>query len=379
MDDRLRVKTEPISTTVSAQPGVATLSTWDGLVSDLPGSDVTQLSGWAGVRGSVGYRPLYVFAWRDGRLVGGAQVLMRRLPVIGTVGYVAYGPLVAAGAPRPAVVTALADALSRLARHRLRALFVQPADGGDDVSRALLARGFRCSTAGVAPATTVRIDLSVDEDELRAGMSRRIRRWTGKWERCGVAVRRGTARDVDLLIGLIGRTAAHQGFPELSGRYVRNLYHRLAGGGHAEIFVGEVDGEPVAAELFTACGGVLRSRFTGLDRSSPAVRLSVTSALDWEAIRWAKRAGLREFDVGGLSEDAASVVRAEGFSTSSLTGPELFKVAFGGRLHAYPRAVELISSTLLRAGYDALDSASAGRFLVDRARGWMRRGGLPRY
>jgi lipid II:glycine glycyltransferase (peptidoglycan interpeptide bridge formation enzyme) len=271
------------------------------------------------------------------------------------------------------VVAALADALEGLGRARLRALFVQPVEG-DDISAALLARGFRDSMAGVAPAATVRIDLSATEEQLRAGLSKRIRRWTGKWASSGVTVRRGGVADLEILADLLRRTAEHQGFSELSPDYVRTLFHQFAEHGHVDIFVGEVDGEPVAAELFTTCGGVLRCRLTGLDRSSPAVRLSVTSALDWEAMKWAKANGFAEFDLGGLSATAAATVAAEGFSSPAVEGAARFKLGFGGRLHHYPRAVELISSPLLRRGYDILGSGSAGRVVVDKARQWMRHG-----
>lgn len=373
VDDPPSVQVEPVNTTVSAEPDDAILQLWDRIVTEAPGSDVTQLSGWAVVRHAAGYRPLYVFAWQRGQLVGGVQVLLRRVPLLGQIGYVAYGPLVASGAPRGEVTSALVEALEGLARGRLRALFIQPADDVD-ISPALLAAGFRRSTAGVAPANTVRVDLSVGEDELRAGLSKRVRRWTGKWEQSGVKVRRGSAEDLEVLTQLIGHSAVHQGFAELSPEYVRTLYQQFVPDGHAEIFIGEVDGEPVAAELFTSCGGVLRCRLTGLDRSSPAVRLSVTSAVDWEAIRWAKQNGFREFDLGGLSTAAAEVVRAEGFSSPTLNGPDRFKVGFGGRLHHYPPAVELISSPLLRMGYDVLGSASVGRAVLNRVRNWMRRG-----
>jgi lipid II:glycine glycyltransferase (peptidoglycan interpeptide bridge formation enzyme) len=141
-----------------------------------------------------------------------------------------------------------------------------------------------------------------------------------------------------------------------------------------DIFVGEVDGEPVAAELFTTCGGVLRCRLTGLDRSSPAVRLSVTSALDWEAMKWAKANGFAEFDLGGLSAAAVTALAKEGVGSSALDGAARFKLGFGGRLHHYPRAVELISSPLLRRVYDLLSSGSAGRAALDKARKWMRHG-----
>ncbi|HTF51506.1 MAG TPA: GNAT family N-acetyltransferase [Pseudonocardia sp.] len=367
---------EPI-VTVSSRPDDRELKEWDRIVAEVPGSDVSQLSGWAAVRRTAGYTALYVFAWQRGRLVGGVQVLLRRVPLLGQVGYVSYAPLIAPHAPRDEVLTAMADALETLARRRVRALFVQPLDS-DDVSTALLARGFRASTAGVAPSSTVRIDLTADEDQLRAGLSKRIRRWTGKWEKSGVRVRRASADDLGLLTDLIGRSALHQGFAELSPDYVRNLYQQLSASGNAEIFVGEVDGEPVAAELLTACGGVLRSRLTGLDRTSPATRLSVTSALDWEAMLWARRNGFREFDLGGLSASAAAAIRAAGFSSPELDGPDRFKAGFGGRLHTYPPAVELISSRLLRVAYDMLDSASFGRSVLNQVRYWMRQSGRRR-
>ncbi|GAA5157544.1 peptidoglycan bridge formation glycyltransferase FemA/FemB family protein [Pseudonocardia eucalypti] len=365
-------RTVVVTTTATRLDGDARLA-WDKLVSGIAGSDVTQLSGWARVRAEVGYRALYLRVHRDGELAGGAQLLLRRIPLLGEIGYVSYGPLVAENVPREQVVPALVEALDKLARGRLCALFVQPVHG-DDLSAQLLARGFRRSTAGVAPANTVRLDLAQDEDALRAALSKRIRRWTGKWERSGVSVRRGGLDDVRLLSDLIGRTATHQGFSELSEDYVRNLYEEFGSTGHAEIFVGEVDGTPVAAELFTACGGVLRCRLTGLDRSSPAVRLSVTSALDWEAMRWAKASGFAEFDLGGLSPAGAALVEAEGFSSQSLEGPDRFKVGFGGRLHRYPPAVELISSPLLRITYDRLRSAGAGRAVVEWVRTFMRQG-----
>ncbi len=362
-----------ITTSVSERPRSSDLGQWDRLVSDARDSDITQLSGWAELRATVGYEPLYVFAWKDDVMVGGAQVLVRKVPLLGRIGYVSYGPVITGEAPRASVVAALAESLSELGRTRMRALFVQPVEG-EDVSAALRTRGFRYSTAGVAPPATVRIDLSPSEEVLRAELSKRVRRWTGKWAKAEVMVRRGGAEDLEVLADLLRRTAEHQGFEELSPDYVRTLYRQFAGLGRVEIFVGEVRGIPVAAELFTNCGGVLRCRLTGLDRSSPAVRLSVTSAIDWEAMKWAKSTGIAEFDLGGLTAAAAAAVAEEGFSTPSLDGAARFKVGFGGRLHRYPRAVELISSPSLRKSYDVLGSGEAGRAIVNRARRWMRHG-----
>ena len=98
-------------------PGRIALDEWDALVERTPGTDVTQLSAWARVRASAGFSPLYVHAHRDGKLVGGAQLLYRRVPVVGRVGYVSYGPVVDHSAvDGDAVRTAIADALRALGR-----------------------------------------------------------------------------------------------------------------------------------------------------------------------------------------------------------------------------------------------------------------------
>jgi hypothetical protein len=52
-------------------------------------------------------------------------------------------------------------------------------------------------------------------------------------------------------------------------------------------------------------------------------------------------------------------------------GPVVLKVAFGGRLHVYPPAVELISSPILSEAYDRLGSGSVGRTLLDQGRRWI--------
>src|SRR3954452_19596146 len=86
---------------LDADPGTAELAAWDRLVETTPGTDVTQLSVWARVRARAGFSPTYLFARKDGDLLGGVQVLHRRLPGLGRIAYASYGPLLAAeGAAR---------------------------------------------------------------------------------------------------------------------------------------------------------------------------------------------------------------------------------------------------------------------------------------
>ena len=352
---------------ITRAPSPATLQAWDALVAGTPGTDVNQLSAWARVRAVVGYAAGYVFAYDGNRLVGGAQVLQRRFRFGAILAYVPGGPVVAADVvDRAAVVAVLADALSRLVGPR-RALFVQPPDGGDDVSAALAAHGFRPSEAGITPDGSLRLDLTRTEDELRAGLGRRLRYWTHKWAERGVTVRHGGPADVGLLAELMQHSARHQGYDALPCEYVEAFYRELAPGGHAVIFVGEVNGRPVAADLLTGSGGVLKGRLGGFDRTGDASKLSVPAAVRWEAIRWAKREGYRWFDFGGidagmLRDLLAGVEDGEGWPSADRS-----KLSFGGSPYAYPPKTERIDSRAARLAYDAARRSRMGRRAIGAA------------
>src|ERR687885_1118587 len=117
--------THPVTVVVDDNPLPEVVARWDAMVTAVPQADVSQLSTWARLRGTVGYRPLYVLVWCGTDLVAGAQILHRRFPVLGTVGYLPYGPVMVPGIDsREELCRALSDALADLARQRLQMLFV---------------------------------------------------------------------------------------------------------------------------------------------------------------------------------------------------------------------------------------------------------------
>ncbi|KRE32488.1 hypothetical protein ASG82_23645 [Mycobacterium sp. Soil538] len=372
--DEVRDGYVPLSVTVTRRPDTSQLAEWDELVRNVPGSDVTQLSAWADVRRAAGFEPLYVFAGRGGELVGGALVLWRRLPLLGDVGYVPYGPAISGDADRDPVIEVLAAALRRLARQKIRMLFVQPPLGGEDISHELRRHGFRVSHANIAPEASFRLDLARDEDELWAALPTETRRRARKWPELGVRVRRGTEDDVAVLARLHAASAQHHGFEPIPLEYMAILFRRLAPAGHAELFVGEIDGRPVFADLLTGCGGVLKGRLTGMDRDSAAGRLRVSAAVRWEAIRWAKANGYRWFDFGGVSHTAVSMLVDKQSKSSALTSSEAFKASFGGTPLRYATPVEIISSPVVRVAYDLSQRWPAGRRMVERTSHRLRAG-----
>ncbi len=367
----------PITVRITTTPDPS----WDGLVERTPSTDVTQLTAWARVRRHVGFVPLYLFADGGDRLLGGGQILVRTLPVVGRLGYLSYGPLIAPDAPNPlAVRTALVDALERVGRRMLSGLFVQPPEDAFAVSADLLASGFRRSSADIAPVGSVRIDLTQSLEVIRGRFGRRLRSWTNRWADRGVLVRRGDERDLPVLCELMERSAAAQGHRPLAPAYVETLYRELAPD-HAALFVGELDGVPLAADLVTRCGGLLRGRLSGFDRSGAAARVSLPAAVRWQIVQWGKAEGCHWLDFGGLSKPTLDILLAGGCRPEEgWPARDQPKLTFGGSPVRFAPAVELISSPVLRAGFDLAERSRRGRQALGFAARLLRSGrsALPR-
>lgn len=366
---------DEVVVSVSAQPDASGVREWDRLVATTVGTDVAQTSAWAGVRRHAGFTPIFVFAHRAGRMVGGAVVLQRRLPGLGGIGYVPYGPVTFVHSSRAATEAALCSALTDMARQQLRSLFVQPPRGADTTSRRLLELGFRPSTAGIAPTASLELDLSAPPDLLRTILSSGTRGGIRRASAGGVRVRMAAEQDLPAVAELLAETAAHHHFTPLSLAYLHALYQELNPANHIKIFIAEHGGVPVATQVITTCGGVAKLRLTGMRRA--AARTGAPALLQWETILGARANGYNTFDFGGISPPAVDAVRAGRSDLASrLNGRDYFKASFGGQPFQYPPAVELFSSTAARVGYDLTRRSKLGRQTIRRAQSLLRTGGV---
>jgi lipid II:glycine glycyltransferase (peptidoglycan interpeptide bridge formation enzyme) len=369
---------DEVLVTVSAQPDAATLRGWDRLVATTVGTDVAQMSAWAGVRRQAGFTPIFLLARSADRMAGGAMVLQRRLPGLGGLGYVPYGPVLSVDGPPAATEAALCSALAHLTGRQLRALFVQPPRGNAAISRRLLELGFRPSNVGIAPTASLELDLSAPPELLWKSMSSGARGSIRRASSCDVRVRMAAEHDLPVVAELLAETAAHHRFPPLSLAYLRTLYQQLDPGNHIKIFIAEHDGVPVATQVLTNCGGVAKLRLTGMRRAD-AARTGAPALLQWETILGTRANGYHTFDFGGISPSALDAIRAGRANLASrLNGRDYFKASFGGQPFHYPPAVELFSSTAARIGYDLARRSELGRQIIRRAQNLLRTGGAVR-
>src|SRR4029079_8996697 len=122
---------------------------WDAFVSGLDGGNHMQTGMWAEVKSTRGWGVWRVFARLTRGIVGGAQILIRRLPWIGAIGSVPRGPVLAED--DPVLMGILLYKLRTLAREqRIPYVLVQPPPGRPRCAALFETRGFRPSVVQAA-------------------------------------------------------------------------------------------------------------------------------------------------------------------------------------------------------------------------------------
>lgn len=342
---------------------------WDDFVARSPGGHHLQSTYWARVKAALGWQAARVTALRDGDVCGGAQILLRRVPLLGTIGYVALGPVL--DHDDVALRQCVLQGLQRISRERRTCyLVVQPPSAYQEtVLPELLNRGFREAGTLVEPnpTATVVVDLALDEATLLAAMRKATRYNVRRAERIGVRVREGGERDVPTFHRLLTMTARRQGFSVPPEQYFSHLLRVMGPDGHAKIFVAEYGGRPLSAVLVIAFGNrvsLKRAAWSGDQRD-----VHPNELLQWTVIRWAKRSGYHYYDFEGIDRSCAAPSGKDGRSRDSVTA---FKMGFGGDVVVSPAAYQRIANPLLRRAHDPavryVLNSPAGRWLVETVR-----------
>lgn len=303
--------------------------TWDAFVGRARYGSFPQLWEWGELRESSGWRPIRIAVGERPDLpLAGAQVLVRRIPLVGwRLGYAPRGPI--GQVDDPAVRAALVGALRDLGRTEgIATLRVDPEATADDpLGAALLARPWRAG-AEVQPSDTRLIDLGRGEDELLAAMRQKHRQYVHRAERAGVRVEQ-VATTTDALPDLADfyricrQTAERAGFAIRVPDYYQRAWSLFAPRGHARLFFATLDGERVATLFHFTCGQRAVEAYGGMTDLGTTSRANYL--LKWEAIRILRAEGFAVYDLWGLVTG----------------GIAQFKEGFGGRQVAYVGARDL--------------------------------------
>ncbi len=332
---------------------------WDAWVAAAPGGHHLQSSGWGYVKAGAGWQARRFLLRRSGELVGGCQLLTRAIPVLGGMGYVPRGPVVASG--DSGLLDAVLAALRAYARrHRIAVVKIQPPVDRPDLPALLESRGLIASGLHTAPVASAVVDVGPDRDEdaifrgLRATTRRRVR----QARKHGVTVRTGGAEDLPVLQAIIEATARRQGFAPYPADYYRRIWAAFGTSGHARLLIAEHEGVPLSAVLLIAFGNTVIYKIGGwadVEGSPPGAN----ELTHWTGIAWAHGAGHRRYDFEGIPVEVAQALR-DGHPAEP-QGVAFFKLGFGSEAVVYPGTYDLLPDGL---------PGHALRYVLPRAERW---------
>jgi len=311
---------------------------WDAFVAATPGGTYHQSSTWAEVKAVMGWESSRLVLRRDGAIVGGCQVLVRRLPVGGKIAYVPRGPIVADR--DPGLLDELLASLENLARtERIIFLKVQPPPDRHDVSSVLEARGYVESALEAAPLASTRIDLAAPVESLLRGVNRNTKRNLRKAQQCGIVVREGNEDDLRTVAGLIEATSRRQGFSPYPLRYYEQMWRVFRLHGRACLLIAELDDVALASNLvvgFSDTAIFKMGAWCGVRRDVPPNEL-----LHWTAIEWARNSGYRYYDFDDIDPlVAATFLGGAAVPPEVYRGVTGFKLGFRGEILTFPAAYD---------------------------------------
>jgi peptidoglycan pentaglycine glycine transferase (the first glycine) len=346
---------------------------WDAFVGG-HGGHYKQSSAWANLKGAFDWKGARIRVMGEGRLVAGAQVLLRQLPVVGTFAYAPEAPVLAVR--EVGVVELVLDKLRGLAEEQgARILIIHP-PRDNAILESLIKRGYRRTSLAPATAATSVVDLRPDEDVILARMRKKTRQHIRKGMREGVTIRQGDDRDIATVYRLHVATAERKGLPPVyPERYFAKLWDSFRPLGSARLFLATCEEEVVSCLFVLAFGDTVYTMVVAWSGRHGA-RMP-NELLHWHAMQWAKDNGYNFWDFSAVNPpSAAAIVSGRSLPDEVRTSTTFFKLGFGGEVVFLPETYELVLNPWFGSAYRAvapLYRSEALRRQIYRLR-W---GGLP--
>ena len=269
------------------------VATWNNLVEQYGGHPL-QLWGWGDVKAAHGWQAHRVRIEQQGRVVGGAQVLVRSLPwPFSKLAYIPRGPF---GTTSEAIQKALTAYVKATIHPTV--LSVEPDDTKPPVWK-----GWKSSPNRILLARTAVLDLTQSEEAMQAAMSKKTRQYIRKSQGEGITVRLATtSADIDACLGIYKQTAKRAGFLLHSDQYYNDIFQQL--GSASPVYMAERNGTLLAFLWPVVTPSVAFELYGGMNEEGQASRANYY--LKWHVIQTMKAAGVRRYDVNGLLNDGVT-------------------------------------------------------------------------
>lgn len=327
---------------------------WDTFLEKNSAGQYEQTSLWAQVKALYNWNPVRVVVSDDGEIVAGAQILMRKRPLIGAIGYISKGP-VFAHYDRTLVRIVIHKLKSIAKEFRIQYLIMNPPDTSKNLDVEIKQAGFEEGAIVAVTKATLIIDLGMELDDILARVKKNTRYDIRYGQRKGVIVREGKKEEIGLFYQLMVSTCRRQKVsPNPSTEeFFQEMWRVFSPHDYIRLFIAEVNGEILASAFVVTFGNTVRVWKVGW--SGNQGKLCPNQVLWWEIITWAKRNKYRYFDFVGIDPDAAhAVLQKSPLPEKIKHSASFFKLRFGGKVAVLPGAYSYVYNPIFRWSYHSI-------------------------
>lgn len=334
---------------------------WDAFVASNPDGHHVQTSCWARIKSSLNWQATRIIISQGQRIVGGAQILIRSIPLIGKIGYVTKGPLIAKKDPVMAEMV-LDQILQILKQNHCQLMAIQPPNNGEYISKLLEQNKFCQSTLELAPRASLILDLKQGQESIFSNFHHKTRQHIRLGERSGTVVTEGSYSDLDTFYSLHLSTAQRHKFTPYKREYFNLLWKNLAPSGWITLLIARHNNEPLSALIIVPFGKTIVCKLSGWSGKNTDLRPN--EAMHWAAIKWGIEHGYDLFDFEGINIEHCSLLLKGEKPALSQDG---FKYGFGGKPILYPPAFDYVPNDFVNLVYRRIPPVMYGDSLVSRS------------
>jgi lipid II:glycine glycyltransferase (peptidoglycan interpeptide bridge formation enzyme) len=275
---------------------------------------------------------------RNGRIVAGAQLLLKPLPSIPlTIAYIPRGPVVDLDDDR--LTEKLFTSVHQVARsHRAVFLKIEPnLLDNDRTHRQLEQHGFEPTSHTNQPRSTIVIDLAQSREMLLNKMRKTTRKLIRRAAQNGVTVGEGGAAELDALHEMMSAAAKRKGHSIHEKRFYQEKWRAFHPSNSIQLLIAKWNSQVVAAKLILVFADQSMHLWGGV--SDIGRQVHANYLLQWEAIQWAKEHGCTRCDLWGIPDQVGELLKTGQAipkdRSDGLWGAFLFKRGFGGKVEYY--------------------------------------------
>jgi lipid II:glycine glycyltransferase (peptidoglycan interpeptide bridge formation enzyme) len=338
---------------------------WDDFLSSLEYSHHEQSTYWGNVKQHQGWQAVRIKVVKGSDWLAGAQMLCKRLPVGGSVGYISSGPFYQV--PNDQSLEFLVRSINQLAKERrIQYIAITPYVENEHLNEILERNGYSPTQEKLPPTSTTRatliLDLSKEFDALLMDMRRETRREIKLALKSELTVREGDKKDLDILFKLMSIVAERRGEKPVPNsvdifKIIWDYFHPR---GYVKLFIVELAGAPISTGIIFTFGNTVR--FWKYGWSGFEHKKYPNQLLYWELIRWSKINGFRYFDIVQVDSYVTDYLShglpiTDVLKSRRFYGPTLYKIGFGGKVVKFSGPWFRFKNPVIRCLYNYFGSS----------------------